>query len=169
MCSSFIYEVYNLTLKKKNTRTGSSIAPLLKCHLSDTDIDLQFETKCIVFCANKPVQLDISQWRRGLSHAWWHLLESIKFCERIWTLGHELGSLWTRVCSAWATGRRLNEKSVRFLFRAEGFRRSLLWEDSWKTRPSHLGASLACEETILISPLSQLYWDLQAPDSVTGW
>lgn len=37
--------------------TGSSISQLLKCHLSDTDIDLQFETKYIVFCANKPVQL----------------------------------------------------------------------------------------------------------------
>lgn len=43
--------------KKKKILTGSNISQLLKCHLSDTDIDLQFETKYIVFCANKPVQL----------------------------------------------------------------------------------------------------------------
>lgn len=36
--------------------TGSSIPQLLKCHLSDPDIDLQFQTKYIVFCANKLVQ-----------------------------------------------------------------------------------------------------------------
>lgn len=44
-------------LKEKKILTGSSIPQLSKCHLSDTGIDLQFETKYIVLCANKPVQL----------------------------------------------------------------------------------------------------------------
>lgn len=51
--------------KKKKILTGSSIPQLSKCHLSDTDIDLQFETKHTVFCANKPVQLYSTFLREG--------------------------------------------------------------------------------------------------------
>lgn len=57
--------IWHLKKKKKKILTGSSIPQLSKCHLSDTDIDLQFETKHVVFCANKPVQLYSTFLREG--------------------------------------------------------------------------------------------------------
>lgn len=106
--------IWHLKKDKKKILTGSSIPQMLKCHLSDTDIDLQFETKYIVFCANK------------LEHPTRHfsVKERVKSClaafvRKHWVswvyfnIGYELGSLQTQVCSAWTTGWRLNEKKVK--------------------------------------------------------